>query len=254
MTPFSKAVAAIALALCAVSPAPGRAAGIIPANIAAAVADKDRPAADVALDAARKPAETLAFTGVRSGMVVVELLPGGGYYTRLISDAVGPKGKVYAFTPSELGTMMKKPLPADGSHPDAARPNVTALVASIADFAAPEPADLVFTAQNYHDLHDPFLGPVDMARFNGAVFKALKSGGLYLVLDHSAPDGSGLADTNTTHRIDAAVVKQEVTAAGFVFIGESDILRNPADPRTALVFDPAIRHHTDQFIYLFRKP
>ena len=224
------------------------------AAAAAAVADPARPAADMALDSARHPGEILAFARLRPGQTVVDFFPGGGYFTRLFSTVVGPKGTVYAFTPAELGAMMKKPLPANGSQPDAARPNVVALVAPVADFSTPKPVNLVFTAQNYHDLHDPFMGPADLARFNGAVFKSLKRGGYYLVLDHAAPDGSGLSATNTTHRIDAAVVKAEITAAGFRFVGESKVLRNPADDRTKLVFDPSIRHHTDQFVYLFRKP
>ena len=226
----------------------------VPANIAAAVADAGRPSTDTELDAARKPAETLAFIGVGPGSVVVDFFPGGGYFTRLFSAAVGPGGKVYAFVPAELGAMMKTPLPASGSNPDPKRPNVVAIVAPAAAFSAPEPVDIVFTAQNYHDLHDPFMGPVDVAVFNAAVFKALKHGGVFIVLDHAAPDGSGLAATNTTHRIDASVVKQEVTAAGFVFAGESAILRNAADDRTKLVFDPSIRRHTDQFLFLFKKP
>lgn len=242
-----------AFALCLAAPA-SAAAPAIPASIAAAVADPSRPSADSQNDGARRPAETLAFAGVKPGQAVVDFFPGGGYFSRLFSAAVGPAGKVYAFTPTELGALMKKPLPADGSHPDAARANIIALVAPVNHFATPEPVDLVFTAQNYHDLHDPFMGPADMPAVNAAIFKALKHGGAFVVLDHSAPDGSGLASTNTTHRIDAAVVKKEVTAAGFVFEGESNILRNPEDDRTKLVFDPTIRHHTDQFIYLFRKP
>ena len=114
--------------------------------------------------------------------------------------------------------------------------------------------NLVFIRQNYHDLHDKFMGPADVPAFNAAVFKALKPGGLYVIVVHSAPDGSGLAMTDTAHRIDAAEVKKEVTAAGFKFVGESNALRNPADPRTALVFDKSIKGHTDQFVYKFRKP
>jgi predicted methyltransferase len=120
--------------------------------------------------------------------------------------------------------------------------------------SAPEPVDLVFTAQNYHDYHDPFMGPVDMAGFDKRVYDALKPGGLFVVIDHAAPAGSGLADTDTLHRIDPAVVKQEVEAAGFVFDGESDALRNPADAHDLKVFDKSIRGHTDQFVYRFRKP
>jgi predicted methyltransferase len=109
----------------------------------------------------------------------------------------------------------------------------------------------VFTAQNYHDLHN---FPVDVVAFNRTILDSLKPGGLYVVLDHSAPAGSGLADTKTLHRIDADVVKQEVTAAGFEFVGASDVLANAADSRTAAVFDPSIRGKTDQFILKFRKP
>ena len=121
------------------------------------------------------------------------------------------------------------------------------------NFAVPKLADVVWTSQNYHDLHDPFMGPADMKAFDTAVFKALKPGGVFIVLDHAAADGSGVSATNTLHRIDPAVVKAEVTAVGFKYVSESTVLRNPADPHTALVFDPSIRGHTDQFIYKFRK-
>ncbi|HTX48001.1 MAG TPA: methyltransferase [Caulobacteraceae bacterium] len=226
----------------------------IPPYVAAAVADATRPQADRDLDPERKPAETLAFTGIKPGETVVDFMPGGGYFTRLFSDAVGPKGTVYAFVPSELGAHSNNPLPANGSHPDAARPNVTAIVAPVNQFAVPTPADIVWTSQNYHDLHDPFMGPADMKVFDTAVYNSLKPGGVFIVLDHAALPGSGVSATNTLHRIDPAVVKAEVEAVGFKFVGESDILRNPADTHTLRVFDPAIRHHTDQFIFKFRKP
>ncbi|MHB8529947.1 MAG: class I SAM-dependent methyltransferase [Caulobacteraceae bacterium] len=235
--------------------APVAAAEAVPAYVAAAVADPARPAAERARDPARKPAETVAFIGVKPGQKIVDFMPGrAGYFTILFSDIVGPKGKVYAFIPAELSKMAKTPLPANGSSPDPAHPNEVFLIAPVNDFATPEPVDIVWTAQNYHDLHDPFMGPADMAKFDAAVFRALKPGGYFVILDHAAPAGSGVADTNTLHRIDPAVVKQEVTAAGFRFVGQSDILRNPADDHSKKVFDPAIRGHTDQFIYKFRKP
>ncbi|HEY2178728.1 MAG TPA: methyltransferase [Caulobacteraceae bacterium] len=229
-------------------------AGAAPANVAAAVSDPGRTQDDRDRDTSRKPEEMLSFAGVKPGQTVVDLLPGSGYFTRLFSVAVGPKGKVYAFIPTEVAKFSKTPLPASGSSPDPKHPNVVALVAPIGQFAIPTRADIVWTSQNYHDLHDPFMGPADIPAFNAAVFKALKPGGEFIVLDHAAKEGSGLSATNTLHRIDSAVVKKEVTAAGFLFAGESKVLRNPADPRTATVFDKSIRGHTDQFIYKFRKP
>ncbi len=226
-----------------------------PANITAAVADSNRPDTDKQRDANRKPADTLAFLGVKPGEKVGELIPGGGYFTRLLSKAVGPKGHVYALVP-------ERPANAPADMPDlaarvkaiAADPhysNVSVVVAPLATLAAPEPVGLIFTAQNYHDLHN---FPVDVVAFNKSLLNSLKPGGLYVVLDHSAEAGSGLRDTNTLHRIDPNVVKQEATAAGFQFVAGSDILANPADTRTGKVFDPAIRGKTDQFILKFRKP
>ena len=225
-----------------------------PANILAAVADKARPEADTKLDAERQARQTLYFAGVKTGQKVVDLFPGGGYFTRLFSTAVGDGGHVYALQPAELLAMRKVTADQATEKMNVKRANVTVLFQPAETPAAPEPVDLVFTAQNYHDYHDPFLGPADLAKVNGAVFRMLKPGGLYVVIDHAAPDGSGLASTNTTHRIDEAVVKKEVEAAGFKLIEEGTFLRNPDDKRDKLVFDPAIRHHTDQFVLKFRKP
>jgi predicted methyltransferase len=118
--------------------------------------------------------------------------------------------------------------------------------------AVPAPVDLVWTSQNYHDLHN-FPG-IDVGMFNKMVFDDLKPGGIYLILDHSAESGSGGRDTKTLHRIDPETVKAEVLAAGFVLVGSSDLLRQPADNRSLKVFDPAVRGQTDQFILKFRKP
>jgi len=123
-----------------------------------------------------------------------------------------------------------------------------------ATLSVSEPVDLVFTVQNYHDYHDKFMGPVDMASFDKQVFNALKPGGVFVVVDHSAVAGSGFSTTETLHRVDEDAVKKEVEAAGFVLDGESDALRNKDDARTAKVFDPAIRGKTDQFILRFKKP
>ncbi|MBV9692828.1 MAG: class I SAM-dependent methyltransferase [Alphaproteobacteria bacterium] len=219
----------------------------------AAVSDKARPDTDRQLDPERKPADMLALAHVRPGMKVMDLIPGRGYFTRLFAVAVGPKGYVYAYQPSDLDAVLKGKTPPINAVA-ANYPNVSVVHAPVNDLVAPEPLDLVWTSQNYHDLHDSFFAPADLAKVNKRVYDALKRGGLYIVLDHAAEKGSGLRDTDTLHRIDEAVVKKEVMAAGFKFAGESDVLRNPQDNRTLKVFDPAIRHKTDQFILVFRKP
>ena len=212
-----------------------------------------RPAADVARDPARKPAEVLAFAGVRPGWKVGEYTPGGGYFTRVLAAAVGADGRVYAYPPAEIVRLLPNHL-TDAQAIAAAAPNVTVLTGPTAAFAAPEPLDLVFSAQNYHDLHTRFAPPGAAAAFNNAVFAALKRGGRYVIVDHAAQPGTGAAAADKLHRIDPAVVRAEIEAAGFVFDGEAAVLANPQDPRTASVFDPSVRGATDQFAYRFRKP
>jgi predicted methyltransferase len=240
-------------ALLAQSPAPAPAASV-PAYVAAAVADPAREA-DAANDARRKIGAIMVFAEVKPGQKVLELVPGSGYWTRVFSGIVGPQGHVYTVWPDEMAKFSAESYAnwqtlVAGPH----YANVSLLKQPAAKLQAPEPVDLVFTSQNYHDYPDPFMGKVDMAAFDKQVFAALKPGGLFVIIDHVAPTGSGLADTNTLHRIDPALVRQQVEAAGFVFDGESNILRNPADPHTIKVFDKSIRGHTDQFVYRFRKP
>ncbi len=260
--PLLSLVAVLGLAACATQPMlgppppppSGPVSVSIPANIAAALSDPSRPAADMIRDDARHPGEVLAFAGVKPGAKVADLIPGGGYFTRIFSKAVGPKGKVYAYVPDELTKLAKREPAVNAIARDPAYPNVTVILNTLPNFATPEKLDLVFTAQNYHDMHDKFMGPADLSVVNRQIFKALKPGGVYLVIDHSAEPGSGLRNTEDLHRIDSAVVKSEVTAAGFIFEGESKVLRDPADPRKANVYDPSIRGKTDQFVYKFRKP
>jgi predicted methyltransferase len=238
------------LALCLTAAGAYARGTALPAYIQAAISDSARPASDTERDANRKPGATLVFAGVKPGMQVIELAPGKGYYTRLLSAIVGPKGKVYAIT-----SPPRPDAPPPAAQAIAADPhysNVTVIVSKIQDLKPPEGVDLVWTSQNYHDFHN--IPNVDVATINHGMLQALKPGGIYLVLDHSAPAGSGTSDTNTTHRIDEDTVKQEVEAAGFKLVDESDILRNKEDPRTAKVFDPSIQGHTDQFILKFTKP
>jgi predicted methyltransferase len=231
-------------------------APVVPPVIAKAVADPTRPADDVARDANRKPGETLAFLGVRPGMKVADYIANSGYFTRLFADVAGPKGHVYAVELNEIvGFANVAKGYADLKTWAADKPNVTVTTTPIADsMSFPEKLDLFWIAQNSHDLHDKFLGPVDVPAFNRKVFAALKPGGLYVVLDHSAAAGASDDVTETLHRIQEDRVKREVLAAGFELIGESKLLANPADPRTKGVFDESIRGRTDQFILKFRKP
>ena len=226
----------------------------IPANIAAAVANPDRPDADRIRDADRKPAEDLAFAGVRRGEKIADFIAATGYFSRIFSTAVGPTGHVYAFYPSELKNFRPQPLPADGAAIFPQFPNVTAVVTPVNQFATPERLDMVWISDNYHDLHDPFFKPADMTLIDKAVFNALKPGGIFIVLDYQAQPGSGVRDTNTLHRIDPESVKAEVEAAGFKLVGESDVLHNPDDPHTAPIFAAPLKGRVDQFILKFRKP
>ncbi len=229
---------------------------IVPPAIARAVADPSRPAEDMARDLNRKPGETLAFMGAKPGMKVADYIANSGYFTRLLASVAGPKGHVYAV---ELNEVITFPNVTKGYEAlklwAAGQPNVTVSTTPIADsLAFPEKLDLFWIAQNYHDLHDKFLGPADIAAFNRKVFDALKPGGLYVVLDHSALADAPDDVTETLHRIQAERVKREVLAAGFELVGTSRLLANPADPRTKGVFDASIRGKTDQFILKFRKP
>ncbi len=228
----------------------------VPGYIAKAVADPGRPAQDKEADAQRKPAETLAFAGIKPGQKIAELLPGRGYFTRLFSKAVGPKGHIYAYPPPR-----RPNAPADAPNPaaavtaiaaDPAYSNVTVETFSPGKLSVAEPVDVVWTSRNYHDLHN--IPNADINAFNKSVFDALKPGGLYIVLDHAAVSGSGTHDTSTLHRIDPEAVKSEVTAAGFVLAGQSDVLHSVDDQHTAPVSDSSVKGKTDQFILKFRKP
>ena len=221
----------------------------VPAEIAAAVAHDARPEPDKARDAARKPAEIVAFAGVRPGDKVAEFLPGGGYYTRIIARAVGPQGHVYALVPAGFA---QRPGGLDGLNALAAElGNVTVVATDLTNFTLPEPVDLAWTTENYHDMHN---GPTpSFAGVNESTFRALKPGGIYFVEDHAAAAGTGIAATSTLHRIDPAAVIEEVTAAGFALDAQSDLLANPADPKTVGVRDPAVQGETEKFALRFRK-
>lgn len=242
---------AMAAGALASTPAPARQ---LPRHISAAAGDPAR-AQDVAVDARRHGPEILAFAGVRPGAKVIDLIPGAGYWTRLFAKAVGPNGHVYGIWPRPYAAEARSNVTDYQSMTRTpAFRNVSLSVQPATTLAAPEKVDLVFTAQNYHDYNDPFMGSVGTTALAKAAFAALKPGGTFLVIDHAAAPGSGMRDTDTLHRIDPAIVRQQVTAAGFQFAAASTLLANPADDHSRKVFDPSLRGHTDQFIFRFRKP
>lgn len=229
----------------------------IPQNIQDAVSTADRPAADKSLDAGRKPDQMLAFFGIQPGMSVADLFAGSGYTTELLSRAVGPTGTVYSQNP---------PFPPEFQQTEQAwierlknpvLKNVIAVNKSFdADDLLPVPPgslDLVMMNMNYHDL---VLRGIDRDKVNAAVYTALKSGGVYAIVDHSATDGSGVQDIEL-HRIDEQFLITEVQKAGFTLAARSSALRHPEDDRTWVASPRAAgerRGTTDRFMLTFRKP
>ena len=282
--------------LCIAAAIAGLSFGLAPAfaaetsAVVAAVQDVGRHPADMARDANRKPLETMSFSGIKPGDVVVDFVPGGGYYTRILSKLVGPKGRVYAVVPlrggapGQVRSMEAKAIAAGKP----LRPNPVDTILEIentseynniqvlwqslttfgAEFAIPEQVDAVWTSDNYHDLHNPgFVNPdpdlisdgpaptkgaLNIAALNKLIFAALKPGGVFVVADHAAAKGAGFTQTGTLHRADEDAVKAEILAAGFVLDGESKALANAADDHTKKVTD--LHDKTDQFLLRFKKP
>jgi predicted methyltransferase len=223
------------------------------ADYTAALNDPQRPAAERERDAARKPAELLAFAQIAPGEKVGDYIMGGGYWTRILSNLVGPQGKVYAFQPDEFIGFR----PAYATEQDAAvagRANVVALRGPVAAPPFPEPLDTIVTVQNFHDLFIEQMPAGTGTRGVAALYAALKPGGTLVVVDHSAPADSGMSAVSSTHRIDRQAALDALAAAGFVLEAESNLYADPNDPRTANVFAPEIRGKTDQFTLRLRKP
>lgn len=224
------------------------------AHYAAALADPTRPAAERERDAARKPAELLAFAQIDKGEKVGDWVMGGGYLTRILAAAVGPKGRVYAFQPSEF-IAFRAQYGVDQKAVDAAYANVDAVSGSAVAPAFPLALDTIVTVQNFHDLYLKQASADAGDRASAALYAALKPGGTLVVVDHHAAAGSNPRETaDMLHRIDKATVIAVLTKAGFKLEAENAAWAQPADPHTANVFDPAIRGKTDQFALRFRKP
>ncbi len=216
---------------------------------AAALANPNRSEADRARDELRRSADMLAFMQLGAGDVVADIRPEEGFFTHLFSSVIGPSGHVYAFVPSQ--TSGRENAYADGLA--ATYDNVSRVTGALETMAFDRPLDVVFMGEEYHDFVIPRFG-VDVPAMNVAVFRALKPGGLYVILDHEAAPGAGVSVAGTLHRIESAELRRQVEAAGFVFDGATEVVRNPDDDRSLSVFDPAIRGRTDRFVFRFRKP
>jgi len=221
----------------------------VPDTNALALSDARRPAADVARDDLRKSAEMLAFMRLGPGARIADIRPEEGFFARLFAVSVGQGGHVYAFVPNQTATR-------ENAYADtlaATYPNVSRVTGALETMSFDHPLDVVFMGEEYHDFTIPRFG-VDVAKMNQAVFAALKPGGLYVILDHQAAAGAGISVSGTLHRIEAAELRRQVEAAGFIFDGETDAVRVPSDDHTLSVFDESIRGRTDRFVYRFRKP
>lgn len=243
------ATAALCAGLAAAALPAFSAAPAVSDAIKAAVADAGRPEADRVRDADRKPAEVVALTGIRAGSKIAEMMPGGGYFTRIFSKVVGPTGVVYAWVPApvggrDMGASMRT-LGAD--------PNYANIKVATFDPASPLPekVDLVWTSLNYHDMRA--RPGADLTPTIKMIFDALKPGGLFMVIDHAAEKGAPASSGSTLHRIDAELVKQDMLAVGFKLATESNLLHNPADDRSKPTRDSG-RGKTDQFVLVFQKP
>jgi predicted methyltransferase len=250
------------------------------------VKSPDRTAADRTNDVRRKPEQMLGFIGIHPGIVAVDLSAAGGYTTELLARAIGPSGKVYGqsrppnpnrapqpgVTPEGNSNPITTPGAPSAAPASAPRPSSVALaeresklqsngvraapiVALSRPFEDPIPSeladsvDLVTLMFNYHDLGH--LG-VDRAAMNKAVFAALKSGGLYVIADHSGRPGTGISESGTLHRIEEAFLRKEVEGAGFKLMDEGNFLRNPNDPKDKNTPDPP--QPKDEFVLKFVKP
>lgn len=212
-----------------------------------AVEAADRQEAHRARDANRKPGEILALSEVEPGDRVVEFAAFGQYYTTMLSDIVGPEGEVHMYDLPYTAEFAEEASQAFV----ASHPNTEYNLVDYNEIELPDNVDVVFNVLYYHDLS---LNDINVAALNQKIYDALKPGGVFLIVDHNAEPGSGTEHVESLHRIDPALIKQQVTAAGFELVQESDILHHAEDDHTLMVFDEGIRGLTDRSVLKFRKP
>jgi predicted methyltransferase len=201
--------------------------------------------------------DLIRFARVGAGDTVIDVYPGDGDWTRLFSDVVGPEGRVYSFVPAEVAHFKNDPFGRmQELAKETGRENVRAVSANVVALdEVTQPADVLWLHLFYHDLHTPLMQAkgATAAEFNRAVYKQLKPGGYYVIVDHATAAGAGTSDAQSLHRIDPASVRNEVEAAGFVLDEESSVLARKNDPHSTKVFDPSIKGETDRFAYRFVK-
>ena len=214
----------------------------------AIVASPDRTDGDRQADARRQPAKMLAFTGVKTGMKVLDMEASAGYSTELLARVTGPRGAVYAQESAQVMERIKDRFEIRARKPD--MKNVVHLVRNYDDPLPPgiDGLDLITFFFAYHDVT---YMPADRAVMNKRMYAALKPGGFLVIADHSAKAGDGINVAKTLHRIEESVVREEIEAAGFKLVAEADFLRHPEDPRDAAVFRPQVP--VDEFVLKYQK-
>lgn len=222
----------------------------------AAVANSNRTEADRNRDAGRKPAAIMDFFSIQPGMTVLDMFSGGGYYTEMLSYVVGTEGKVVAHTNAAYAQFVGEE--ATQRYSNERLPNVEIMVAENNELQLPENTfDAVMMVLAYHDIYwvSPENGwpEIDSTKLLAELYRGLKPGGTLAIVDHYAAAGSLRDSGGTLHRIDPAIVRDEIEAAGFVFDSSSEILRNADDDLSLHMGDPAVRGKTDRFVFRFRK-
>ncbi|MCZ6644303.1 MAG: SAM-dependent methyltransferase [Gammaproteobacteria bacterium] len=221
-------------------------------SLTAALNGGDRAEADKTRDAGRKPAQVVAFLGISEGMTVMDLIAAGGYYTEVLSNAVGESGRVYAQNPAMVLRFR------DGANDKAmtARlandrlPNVVRWDHEMTDIGLDAGSlDAAVTALNFHDIYNNDAAAA--GDFLGAVMQLLKPGGVLGIIEHH---GNAGADNAALHRMEKSKALEAILAAGFEVVGDSDLLSNAADDHTQMVFSPDVRGKTDRFLFKLRKP
>lgn len=220
-----------------------------------AIANKDRSAKDRERDARDLPNEVMAFAGFKPGMKVADILGGGGYYSELISYVVGPQGEVLLVNNVPYSEFAKDDLKerfTEGRLANVKRSVVESCTLELGQGKL----DAALIVMSYHDLYyfDPSGWPrINAGQFLDQIQRALKPGGIFLIVDHAAKDGTGSSAAQDLHRIEEAFARKDITSHGFKYEGSFDKLRNPNDDRGVLVFNPAVRGKTDRFVHLYRK-